>query len=528
MRRKAFRESLISGLRKFDNALVVHCGTITVMSNALTQDNLDTRREQPVADGSLLIGGQWRPAASGHTLDVYSPIDGRRLCGIADAAQADVELAVRSARDAFERGTWSRMAPAERKRILHRIADRIESHHAELAVLGVRDNGTEIGMAWKAEPGSAASTFRFYAECVDKINGDIAPTPHGTLGLVHREPVGVVGAIVPWNFPLMIGAWKIAPALAAGNSVVLKPSEEASLSLLRLAQLCLDAGLPEGVLNVVTGQGRTAGDALARHPDVDVLTFTGSGPVGRRLLQASAESNLKRVYLELGGKSPNIVFADTPDIARAAEVSALGLFRNSGQVCVAGSRLLVQRPVHDEFVEELTRVARSLRVGDPLRLDTQVGAVSNPAQLARNLSAVEKAQQEGARLIAGGEALFPVAGGHYMAPTVFTDVKPDMALAQQEVFGPVLAVLPFDDEAEAVRIANDSAYGLAAGVWTSDLSRAHRMVRAVRAGVVHVNTYGGSDITVPMGGVRQSGNGHDKSLHALDKYLDLKTAWIQL
>jgi gamma-glutamyl-gamma-aminobutyraldehyde dehydrogenase len=309
---------------------------------------------------------------------------------------------------------------------------------------------------------------------------------------------------------------------------VLKPSEDASLSLLRLAQLCLEAGLPEGVLNVVTGTGAVAGDALARHPDVDVLTFTGSGPVGRQLMIASAQSNLKRVYLELGGKSPNIVFADAPDLAHAARVSAMGIYRNSGQVCVAGSRLLVQRSVHDEFVERLQTLAAGLRVGDPLDVTTEIGAVSSARQLTKNLAAVQVAKSQGARLRVGGQALVPVEGGSYMAPTLFDRVTPEMALAREEVFGPVLAVLPFDDEADALRLANDSTYGLASAVWTGNLSRAHRMVRTIKAGVVHVNTYGGSDITVPLSGVRQSGNGHDKSLHALDHYLDLKTAWIQL
>jgi 4-(gamma-glutamylamino)butanal dehydrogenase len=494
----------------------------------MQQQQIDALRHLPIPDQGLLIDGQSGSAASGHTLAVHSPIDGQALCTLAAAGPLDVERAVQSARRSFELGVWSRMAPAERKKVLHRIAERIEAHHAELAVLGVRDNGTEIAMAWKAEPGSAAGTFRYYAECVDKVNGEIAPTPEGTLGLIHKEPVGVVAAIVPWNFPLMIGAWKIAPALAAGNSVVLKPSEDASLSLLRLAQLCLDAGLPPGVLNVVTGTGAEAGDALARHMDVDILTFTGSGPVGRQLLKASAESNLKRVYLELGGKSPNIVFDDAPDLAQAAKVSAMGIFRNSGQVCVAGSRLLVQRSVHDEFVERVQKVAVSLRVGDPLDVTTDIGAVSSARQLARNQSMLARALAQGARLRTGGQVLAPVPGGHYMSPTVLEAVQPDMEIAQQEVFGPVLAVMSFEDEAEAVRLANGTDYGLASGVWTGSLSRAHRMVRAIQAGVVHVNTYGGPDITVPLGGVRQSGNGHDKSMHALDKYLDLKTAWIQL
>jgi gamma-glutamyl-gamma-aminobutyraldehyde dehydrogenase len=420
------------------------------------------------------------------------------------------------------------MAPAERKKVLLRLADLIEENALELAVLGVRDNGTEIGMALKAEPGSAAGTFRYYAEAIDKLYGEIAPTTGNVLGLIHREPVGVVGAIVPWNFPLMIGSWKLAPALAAGNSVVLKPAESASLTLLRLAELAAEAGLPEGVLNVVTGPGHVTGEALALSMGVDVLVFTGSGGTGRRLLEYAARSNLKRVYLELGGKSPNVVFADTKDLDHAAKVSAAGIFRNSGQVCVAGSRLLVEASIHDEFVDRMAGHAASMTVGDPLDLASSIGAVHSEEQLAGNLDFVRDALAAGATIATGGDRILEETGGTYMAPTVVTGVSPDHRIAQDEVFGPVLAVTPFETEAEAVRIANSTRYGLAAGVWTQDLSRAHRMVRAIRAGVVHVNTYGGADITVPLGGVKESGNGHDKSLHALDKYLDLKTAWIQL
>ena len=368
----------------------------------MKQAHIDALRHLPVPDGQLLIGGQWRNATGGERVAAFSPIDGGQLCHVAAATPTDVDLAVRAARHSFDSGSWSRMPPAERKKVLHRIADAIETHHAELAVLGVRDNGTEIAMAWKAEPGSAAGTFRYYAECVDKVNGEIAPTPQGTLALVHKEPVGVVAAIVPWNFPLMIGAWKIAPALAAGNSVVLKPSEDASLSLLRLAQLCQEAGLPEGVLNVVTGTGAVTGDALAHHMDVDIITFTGSGPVGRQLLRASAQSNLKRVYLELGGKSPNIVFDDAPDLGQAAKTSAMAIFRNSGQVCVAGSRLLVQRSIHEAFVEHVQHIASALRVGDPLDVNTEVGAISSARQLQRNQHMLATAQQQGAVLRCGG------------------------------------------------------------------------------------------------------------------------------
>jgi gamma-glutamyl-gamma-aminobutyraldehyde dehydrogenase len=494
----------------------------------MDQDTIDRLRQVPVAPQRLHIDGQQVDAADCATLDVLSPLDGKALTTLADASEPDVDRAVRAARAAFASGVWSRMPPAQRKKVMHRIADRIEAEQLALAVLGVRDNGTEIAMAIKAEPGSAAATFRYYAECVDKINGEIAPTADNVLALVHREPIGVVAAIVPWNFPLMIGAWKIAPALAAGNSVVVKPSEDASLSLLRLAELCVEAGLPPGVLNVVTGRGAVAGQALGMHKDVDVLAFTGSGSVGRRLLEYAARSNLKRVYLELGGKSPNIVFADAPDLDNAARVSAMGIFRNSGQVCVAGSRLLVERAVHDAFVEKVCSVASGLKVGDPLDLRTDIGAVTSDAQLRRNLMAVAKAQEQGAQLRTGGRRLHADSGGYFMEPTVFDRVTPDMQLAREEVFGPVLGVMPFDDEAHALQLANGTDYGLASAVWTGNLSRAHRMVRAIRAGVVHVNTYGGPDITVPLGGVRQSGNGHDKSMHALDKYTELKTAWIQL
>jgi gamma-glutamyl-gamma-aminobutyraldehyde dehydrogenase len=491
------------------------------------QDQIDRLRAIAISEQRLFIGGDWRPARSGASLDVISPIDGSRLTTIAAADRSDVDAAVSAARKAFENGSWSKAAPAERKKMLLRLAELIERDALQLAVLGVRDNGTEIGMALKAEPGSAAGTFRYYAEAIDKVYGEIAPTPNNVLGLIHREPVGVVAAIVPWNFPMMIGAWKVAPALAAGNSVVLKPAEGASLTLLRLAELAAEAGLPEGVFNVVTGLGAETGEAIGLHNDIDVLAFTGSGGVGRRLLEYSARSNLKRVYLELGGKSPNIVFADAPDLDQAAKVSANGIFRNSGQVCVAGSRLLVERSIHEEFAEKISTIAARMRVGDPLLLSTEAGAVSSEVQLKKDLGFAEQALAEGAALRTGGKRILEETGGFYMQPTVF-DVAPEMTLAKEEVFGPILSIIPFDDEAEALKIANATSYGLASAVWTGNLSRAHRMIRSIKAGVVHVNTYGGADGTVPLGGVKQSGNGHDKSLHAFDKYTDLKTAWIQL
>ena len=495
----------------------------------MQQEQIDRLKAAAVPRQELFVAGRLSAAISGARLDVVSPIDGRMLTTIADGDAADVDLAVRAARQVFDVGSWSRAAPAHRKKILLRFAALVEQHALELAVLGVRDNGTEINMAYKAEPLSAAGTIRYYAEAIDKVYGEIAPTGRDVLGLVLREPLGVVGVIVPWNFPMMIGAWKIAPALAAGNSVVVKPPEIASLALLRLAQLASEAGLPDGVLNVVTGRGATAGEALGLHRDVDVISFTGSGAVGRRLLEYSGRSNLKRVYLELGGKSPNVVFADAPDLKQAAKVSAHGIFRNSGQVCVAGSRLIVQSSVYERFMDELLNVTAKLRIGDPLDLTSDIGAIASKEQLRKNLDFVALAEREGAVRLFGGEQILTETGGNFMSPAIFADVTPDMTLARQEVFGPVLAVTRFDSEEEAVSLANATDYGLASAVWTSNLSTAHRMVRALNAGVVHINTYGGADMqTVPLGGFKQSGFGRDKSLHALDEYTDTKTAWISL
>jgi gamma-glutamyl-gamma-aminobutyraldehyde dehydrogenase len=493
----------------------------------MTQLQIESLRHAPVPAFEHIVDGHRRPASDGGRMNVMSPIDGSPLTTFARGTAEDVDAAVAAARRAFDDGRWSDLAPAARKKILLNWADLIEAHALELAVLGVRENGTEIGMALKAEPMSAAATIRFYAEAIDKLYGEVAPTDPAFLGLVHREPAGVIGAIVPWNFPLMIGSWKFAPALAAGCTMVLKPAETASLTLLRVAELALEAGMPAGVFNVVTGEGAVVGARIAESMDVDVLVFTGSGATGRRLLEASARSNLKRVYLELGGKSPNIIFADAPDLDEAAKVSAMGIFRNSGQVCIAGSRILVERSVHAAFVEKLAANAARIKVGDPLDSATQAGAVNSERQLLQNLRFVEEARAIG-RTVIGGARILEESGGFYMAPAIVADARRDDRVFREEVFGPVVTVTPFDSEAEAISLANDSTYGLSGAVWTSNLSRAHRMVRKIRAGLVHVNTYGGSDLTVPLGGVKQSGNGHDKSLHAFDKYLDLKSAWIKL
>lgn len=494
----------------------------------MDQKKIDTLRAQPVPAFSHLIDGKHVSASDGGTMDILSPIDGSVLTTTAKGTAADMEAAIASARAAFEDRRWAGQPPAARKKVLMKWADLIEANALELAVLGVRDNGTEISMALKAEPGSAAATIRYYAEALDKIYGEIAPTSSDILGMIHKEPVGVVGAIIPWNFPMMIGAWKLAPALAMGNSVVLKPSETASLSLMKMCDLALEAGVPPGVLNAVTGEGHVVGEAMGLSMDIDVLVFTGSGRTGRRLMEYAARSNMKRVYLELGGKSPNIVFADAPDLDAAAKVAAGGIFRNAGQVCVAGSRLLVEASIHDEFVAAVAKASEAMRVGDPLKINTTIGAINSEVQLAQNLEFVDTAKAEGGQLVTGGKRILEDTGGYYMAPTIITGVTRDATLTQREVFGPVLGVTPFTTDHEAVQLANATVYGLAGAVWTSNLGRAHRMVRDVRTGVMHVNTYGGADGTVPLGGVGQSGNGSDKSLHAIEKYINLKTAWIKL
>ncbi|MBI3525852.1 MAG: aldehyde dehydrogenase family protein [Betaproteobacteria bacterium] len=494
----------------------------------LNQKDIDHLRAQALPARENFIANAWRPAENGRKLDVISPINGKVFTSIAASDASDVDVAVRIARKAFDSGVWPKMAPADRKQVLLKWADLVEANALSLAVMGVRDNGTEIAAALKGEPLAAARVIRFYAEAIDKIGGEITPTRAGILSLIHREPVGVVGAIVPWNFPLMIGTWKLAPALAVGNCVVLKPSEDASLSLLRLAELAAEAGLPSGVLNVVTGEGPIVGKALGLHMDVDVLAFTGSGPVGRKLIEYSARSNMKRVYLELGGKSPNIVFSDAPDLDRAARDTADSIFRNSGQVCVSASRLFVERAIYNDFLAAVAAHAETLRVGDPLDLANTTGAMANARQLEKTVAAVKTAQEQGARLVTGGVRLHELSGGYYHAPTIFADVSTRMEVAREEIFGPVLAARTFDTESEAYVLANETVYGLSSIVWTASLARAHRAVAAIKSGIVQVNCYTGADVTSPLGGMKQSGNGYDRSLYALDKYVNLKSAWIDL
>ncbi|KAF1685422.1 aldehyde dehydrogenase PuuC [Pseudoxanthomonas broegbernensis] len=474
------------------------------------------------------IDGRYAHAVDGATFDCISPIDGRVLGRVAACGATDIDRAVRAARRSFEAGAWSQARPARRKRTLQTLASLIEKHADELALLETLDMGKPIDDARNVDIAAAIRCFAWTAEALDKVYGEIAPTGPGELGLVTREPLGVVGAIVPWNFPLLMAAWKLAPALATGNSVVLKPSEKSPLSALRLAELAAEAGIPEGVFNVVPGTGQAAGQPLALHMDVDGLVFTGSTAVGKRLLRCAGESNMKRVYLECGGKSPNIVFADAPDLDKAAQAAALGVFYNQGEVCTAASRLLVERGIKDAFLARVVEAGKKMQPRHPLEPGAPMGALVDEGQAARVLDYIGKGRAEGARLALGGERAEPVAGGSYVQPTVFDEVRPEHTIAREEIFGPVLAVIPFDDEAQALRIANDTQYGLAAGVWTANLSRAHRVARGLRAGSVWVNHWDGGDMTAPFGGYKQSGNGRDKSLHAFDKYTEIKATWIDL
>lgn len=479
-------------------------------------------------EGRAYLNGVYQWAASGETFTSVSPVDGRELAAIASCDQSDADQAVMAARAAFEAGIWSQLAPAKRKAVLLRFADLIEAHGDELALLETLDMGKPISHARTVDVPATARAIRWTAEAIDKVYGELAPTPHNQIGMISREPIGVVAAIVPWNFPMIMAAWKIAPALATGNSVILKPSEKSPLSAIRLAALAEQAGVPSGVFNVLPGYGHTVGKALALHMDVDCLVFTGSTNVAKQLMIYAGQSNMKRVWLEAGGKSPNIVFADAPDLKKAAAEAASAIAFNQGEVCTAGSRLLVENSIRAEFLGLIREALKTWRPGHPLDPATTCGAIVDQGQLDRIMDYIGIGQSEGACLVEGGQRIMEDTGGLFVQPTVFDGVNNQMRIASEEIFGPVLSVIGFDTADEAIRIANDSIYGLAAAVWTSNINTAHKVAKALRAGSVWINHYDGGDMTAPFGGFKQSGNGRDKSVHAFDKYTELKATWLVL
>jgi len=468
----------------------------------LTRADWEQRAQQLKIEGRAFINGGYTDAVSGETFECLSPVDGRFLAKVASCDLADANRAVENARATFNAGVWSQLAPAKRKATLIRFADLLRQNVEELALLETLDMGKPIGDSSSIDIPGAAQAIHWTAEAIDKVYDEVAPTPNDQLGLVTREPVGVVGAIVPWNFPLLMACWKLGPALATGNSVVLKPSEKSPLTAIRIAQLAIEAGIPAGVLNVLPGYGHTVGKALALHMDVDTLVFTGSTKIAKQLMVYAGESNMKRIWLEAGG--------------------------NQGEVCTAGSRLLVERSIKDKFLPMVVEALKGWKPGNPLDPETTVGALVDTQQMNTVLSYIEAGHKDGAKLLTGGKRTLEETGGTYVEPTIFDGVTNAMRIAQEEIFGPVLSVIAFDTAEEAIAIANDTPYGLAAGIWTADISKAHKTARAVRAGSVWVNQYDGGDMTAPFGGFKQSGNGRDKSLHALEKYTELKATWIKL
>jgi gamma-glutamyl-gamma-aminobutyraldehyde dehydrogenase len=472
------------------------------------------------------INGRFVDAASGETFQSINPATDAVLVDVAACDVEDVNRAVIAARNAFESGSWSRAASADRKAVLLKLADLIRANLEEFALLDSLDMGKLVTDAATIDAPGSAHFFQWYAEAIDKIYDEVAPTGPGELAIVKRVPLGVVGAVTPWNFPLDMATWKSAAALAVGNSVVLKPAEQSPLSALRLAELASEAGLPDGILNVVPGFGHTAGAALGLHMDVDCLAFTGSTAIGKRFMEYSGQSNLKQVWPETGGKSPNLVFADCEDLDAAADMAAFGIFFNQGEVCSANSRLYVERSIKDVFVEKLIERAQNMQPGDPLDPVSKMGAIVTKRQIEGIMRFVE-AGKKTANLVAGGEQVQINGKGCFVQPTIFDDVSHDDPLARDEIFGPVLSVIAFDSEAEAVHMANDSIYGLAASVWTDNLSRALRVSDKLMAGTVSVNTVDELSVQTPFGGMKQSGFGRDLSLHSFDKYTALKTTWIK-
>jgi aldehyde dehydrogenase (NAD+) len=470
----------------------------------------------------LFIGGKHIAPASGEYSIDLDPATEQPIAEVAQGGKADVDQAVIAARAALK--VWGGMRAAERGRILQRAATLLEQHQEELIEIESLDAGKPLAAVRRQDMAAVIDTVRYYAGWCDKITGQVIPARPDALTYTVREPVGVVAAIVPWNFPLMIGMWKIAPALACGCTVVVKPAELTPLSMLRVAELFLEAGLPPGVLNVVTGKGSVVGEAMVHHPGIDKITFTGSPRVGRGIMQGAA-SNFKKVTLELGGKSANVIFADA-NLERASRAAASGIFFNAGQVCSAGSRVLVQRPVYDEVVQRLAERARAIQVGDPTHPKTTMGPVISAGQMKTVLDYIKIGKHEGAAIVSGGERVGDQ--GYFVEPTVFANVEHEMRISQEEIFGPVLSVIPFDDEEDALRMANGTAYSLAAGVWSADIGRVHRVAAGLKAGTVWINTYGYTDVRLPWGGSGESGLGREHGDAAIENFTEPKAIWLAI
>lgn len=475
------------------------------------------------------IDGKHVDSNSGESFITINPATGRKLAGITCCDGQDVNRAVAAARKAFEDRRWAGLPPAERKKILFKLSELIEKNQHELAVMETLDSGRPIRDTGQFDIPDIINTIKWHAEAADKMEGQVTCSGDHSVSMIVREPIGVVAAIIPWNFPMLMAAWKFAPILATGNSVIIKPAKLTTLTMLKLSELAAEAGLPNGVLNVIPGTGDVVGQALALHPDVDLITFTGSTDVGKKILEYSGQSNLKRVLLEMGGKSPSIVMPDIKNIDAAAEQIAFAAFWNMGENCSANSRLIVHQDIKKQLIECLIEKTKEWITGDPLDPQNSLGAMVEKPHMEKVLGYIEKGKSEGARLIYGGEQILPESGGSFVSPTIFDQVTPDMTIAREEIFGPVLAVLTCRNEEEAISLANDTPYGLHASIYTDNLDTAHRMARDVRAGTISLNCYSEGDISTPFGGFKQSGFfGRDKSMLANNQYTEVKTIWIEL
>lgn len=474
------------------------------------------------------INGEYVDALSESTYETTNPATEKMSAHVAACDTHDVDIAVKAARTAFNTGHWSRMAARDRGAILQKLAALVQENANDLALMECLNVGKPIMEARMADINLASQALKWYGEAIDKLTDEIIATPDNVRATITREPMGVVGVVVPWNFPLLMACWKIAPALAAGNSVIVKPSEQTPQSILKLAELAIEAGIPKGVFNVITGIGPEAGAAIGLHNDIDCLTFTGSTKVGKKFLEYSGRSNMKAVWLECGGKNPNIVMADCPDMDKAVMNAAMNVFFNQGEVCAAASRLLIEERIKDEFIERVVAIGKTRIPGDPLNPETNLGAIVDKNQYDRINGYIAKGQEEGAEMVLGGDTATIDGKGLYINPTVFKNVKNDMTIAREEIFGPVLAAISFTTIDEAINIANDSPYGLAAGIWTRDINVAHKAARDLQAGAVSINSYNSIDIALPFGGYKQSGIGVDKSLHAIEKYTNMKSTWLEL